>query len=306
MNQDNMTLNDAAQANLTTGVLMLCKEALVTAIQDRRLERGHLRVLAAMVSFMNSRTAKAWPSRSAIAEMLGMQLKTVSNILHELRGFGYLIAEKQAVEEANNRKLTVYTFGNIDHDLIRKEITAFVNEVRKARAKEQKAEKVPAHGEDVVPRPRGTSPPTGTNSSDLFPAHGAESSPPAGRRNSKRELNPIGAEKTAQSLPGQSLKSVIWLHGIAWLVRSYNGSKKEDQIRSRLGLLIKEHGQGLVMHALGCAEQASAVDPLDFMTGMLRTNNPSKGLQNKQAAAKGEADVKAAYAKARAEEEELS
>lgn len=303
MTQEPIALNDAAQANLTTGVLMLCKEALVTAIQDRRLERGHLRVLAAMVSFMNSRTAKAWPSRSAIADMLGMQLKTVSNILHELRGFGYLIAEKQAVEEANNRKLTVYTFGNIDHEQIRKEITAFVNKVRDARAKEEKAEKVPAHGEDPVPRPRGTSPPTGTNSGDLFPAHGAGSSPPAGRRNSEKKLNPIGAENSAQTQPAQSLKSVIWLHGIGYLVRTYNGSKKEDHIRSRLGLLIKEHGQGMVMHALGCAEQAAAVDPLDFMTGMLRTSNPVRALQNKQAAAKGEADVKAAYAKARAEEE---
>lgn len=131
-----MTLNQAAEANLRTGVLLLCKEALVTAIQDRRLHRGHLRVLATVAHFMSSRTAKAWPGRAAIASVLAMPLKTVSNVLLELREFGYLIAEREAVEEASNRNLMVYTFGNIDHETIRKEITAFVESVRSARAPE--------------------------------------------------------------------------------------------------------------------------------------------------------------------------
>ena len=186
-----MTLAEAAEANLKTGVLLLCKEALVTAIQDRRLERGHLRVLAAIANFMSSRTAKAWPGRAAVAAVTGMNVKTVSNTLLELRNFRYLLAEREAVEEANNRCLTVYTFGNIDHETIRREITAFVETVRKARSPEQlrgEPEKVPAHGELQSPRPRGQSPPTGNSAASEVPAHGVGKSPPTGDSNSEKEL----------------------------------------------------------------------------------------------------------------------
>ena len=58
-------VTEAAEQNVATGVLLLCKEALITAIQDSRLHRGHLRLLAAVVSFMNSKTAKAWPGRAS-------------------------------------------------------------------------------------------------------------------------------------------------------------------------------------------------------------------------------------------------
>jgi hypothetical protein len=39
----------AAEQNVRSGVLLLCKEMLITAIQDRRLERSHLCVLACYV-----------------------------------------------------------------------------------------------------------------------------------------------------------------------------------------------------------------------------------------------------------------
>lgn len=132
MNQEK-TLNDFAADNVVTGMLMLCKEALVTAIQDRRLHRGHLRVLAAIASYMNLHTAKAWPSREAIADCLEMPVKTVSNLLLELRGFKYLVAEKQAVSEAENRRLTVYTFGAaIDRETIQRTITDIIMQMRAA------------------------------------------------------------------------------------------------------------------------------------------------------------------------------
>jgi hypothetical protein len=119
------TMNSAAATNVETGVWLLCKEFLVTAIQDRRLERGHLRVLAAITTLVNRSSAKAWPSRELISGMTGMKPRSVSNALSELRKWGYLIGGRELVPEAGNRKLMCYTFGNIDHDTIRSEITKF-------------------------------------------------------------------------------------------------------------------------------------------------------------------------------------
>jgi len=56
-----------------------------------------------------------------------------SNILYELKEMKYLLAERIQVEEANNRNLTCYTFGRIDHETIRASITAVMMEIRRAR-----------------------------------------------------------------------------------------------------------------------------------------------------------------------------
>ena len=127
------TIDQAVAQNMQTGVFLLVKEALVTAIQDRRLGRSHLRVLAAMAMHINSTSAKAWPSRRVIADMLGIAPVTVSNKIRELRKMGYLISGRERVEAAGNRSLTVYTFGNIDHDTIRREVTHFVTKMREQR-----------------------------------------------------------------------------------------------------------------------------------------------------------------------------
>jgi hypothetical protein len=189
-------LNVAADANLSSAILLLVKEALITAIADRRLERGHLRVLAAIATVMRN-SAKAWPSRATLSELTGLSLSSVSNSLHELRTWGYLICDKQTVEEASNRRLTVYTFGNIDHETIRKEITAVVLKMREARD----PEKFTAHGE--------TSPPTVNRD---FTAHGehspptvnnsAKSSPPAGARIKKDNI-PLSAGEGDDTTPSR-------------------------------------------------------------------------------------------------------
>lgn len=124
------TLNDAASANIETGVLLLCRELLVTAIGDKRLDRTHLKVLAFIAKHINGKTAKAWPGRQAIAAHLGVEVVTVSNKLRELRLWGYLIADRERVAEAGNRSLMVYTFGNVDHDTIRREINAYIDRIK--------------------------------------------------------------------------------------------------------------------------------------------------------------------------------
>lgn len=201
-NSQNFPLRDAASANVQTGVLMLCKEALVTAIQDRRLERGHLKVLAAIVTYMNTR-ALAWPGRLQIALDTGLQVRHVSNLLLELRRFGYLIADRENVPEADNKRLTVYTFGNIDHETIRRQISEWVMAVRGQEAKSpptvtSEPEKVTAHGEGHRPRGLSESPPTVTFTAhgDQTPQKDPEKSPPTGDSNNK--INNIPPFELAQ------------------------------------------------------------------------------------------------------------
>jgi hypothetical protein len=171
MGHNSRSLQSAAEANVETGVWLLCKEFLVTAIQDRRLERGHLRVLACFANLINRHNAKAWPDRATIARMSGMTLGAVSNSLSELRKFGYLISDREPVEQAGNRNLIVYTFGNIDHDTIRSEITKFVEQLRKAE-------------------PKDSSPPTVKSASPPkvnFTAEGETQSPPAVKKTAHGE-----------------------------------------------------------------------------------------------------------------------
>lgn len=265
-------LSVAAEENLRTSALLLVKEALITAIQDRRLERGHLRVLAAIGMFMNSRTAKAWPSRSAIAGMTGLSVKSVSNNLMELRNLGYLISGRENVEEAGNRRLTVYTFGNIDHDTIRNEITKYVMGLREARQDGSES-----------PRPRGSSPHTGNNGSPPtgksgqleFPAHGVRSSPPAGCRNSKKELldtSPNGDGANAPSIAPaiRTVRQIVWAECLAYFRNIYGESLAEDALRARLGKMIRECGEGNLLQAISAAQKADSVDPLSYVEAALR------------------------------------
>lgn len=261
------TLRDVAAANVETGVLLLCKEALVTAIQDSRLHRGHLRVLAAIATFMSTKTAKAWPGRTAIAALLGMPPKSVSNLLLELRNLGYLIADREVVPEANNRNLMVYTFGKIDHETIRREITSFINGVREGRIPYAK---VPPQRDTQSPALTGQSRPSGTFETEKVPPQRVGKSRPNGDSNSKKELTTFTNVKEAQAPEAiVSFKAAIWQHGLRWLNSIYQGSIPEREVRSRLGLLVKNHGQGLVLDAMGKADDQKAIDPLDFMTAVL-------------------------------------
>ena len=122
-------LDEVASSNVEIGILLLCREALVQAIGDRRLDRLHLRVMGFMARCMN-RSAKAWPNRNTIAAELGVAPVAVSNKLRDLRAWGYLVAERQRVPQANDRSLMVYTFGGLDRATIEREITAFCERIR--------------------------------------------------------------------------------------------------------------------------------------------------------------------------------
>ena len=81
-----------------------------------------------------------------------------------------------------------------------------------------------------------------------------------------------GADAPQRSLT--SLKDMVWRQGIATLVRMYNQSVPEREVRSRLGLLIKQFGQGKVLDAMVKAEAAEVLEPLDWMTAMLGGSKP--------------------------------
>lgn len=191
------SLSATADANIETGVLLLCKEFLVTAISDRRLDRTHLRVLACMVNFVNRQTAKAWPDRRTIAETLGIQPHTVSNKLLELRNWGYLIADRERVPEANNRSLMVYTFGNVDHDTIRREIEAYIDRIKGVKVPgDGDFGKVPECGDNDRKSPcgvtskslnTGTVPVGGDFDGAKVPEIGARKSPYSVDSNSEKE-----------------------------------------------------------------------------------------------------------------------
>jgi hypothetical protein len=180
--------DDARRQNLATSILLLCKEALITAIQDRRLDRGQLKVLATIATCINGKNAMAWPDRATIAAMTGLSLKSVSNTLAELKDLGYLIADRRAVEEAGGKRLMCFTFGNIDHDTIRRHITEVMLQIRAGRdGKSPPDGNFPLQGELAVPLAGGTSPSGGNNPGPEFPSQGEKSSPPGGRSNTYKE-----------------------------------------------------------------------------------------------------------------------
>lgn len=189
------SLASAAEANVETGIWLLAKEFLVTAIQDRRLERGHLRVLACFAQLMNRTSGKAWPDRVTIAAMAGMTPKAVSTAVSELKRLGYLIADREPVEMAGGQTLMVYTFGNIDHDTIRREITAFVEGLKSRRP----PEKTPYTGNSETPQ-KGNSPVYGeqkTPPTGKFPAEGEQCATPyTGTSNSIEDNNKPTTKKT--------------------------------------------------------------------------------------------------------------
>ncbi len=183
------SLTEVVKANMETAVWLLCKEALVTAIQDRRLERSHLRVLAVIAEHMDKATATAAPSRQVIAAAIGVEVSTVSNVLSELRFLGYLVSEKRH-DEDTNRKLTFYSFGRIDHETIRRELAIYFKNLRENGGQKSS----PPTVNFAKPKPKESSP-----SEVKFPAHGeVQSSPPTVK------FPASGEQSTVQKLRSES------------------------------------------------------------------------------------------------------
>lgn len=252
------SLASAAEANVETGIWLLAKEFLVTAIQDRRLDRGHLRVLACFAQLMNRTSGKAWPDRVTVAAMAGMTPKAVSTAVSELKRLGYLIADREEVEAAGGRSLMVYTFGNIDHDTIRREITAFVESLKAGRS----PEKTPYRGNSETPH-------EGNN-----PALGEQKTPHTGKDPEEGELSKTPYRGNSNSIEDNNKITTLGARG--------GGVGEEKTPRaSRLPedwKLPRTWGLWALDHFVITPEQVrtEAASFRDYWTGLGNTKNATK------------------------------
>jgi hypothetical protein len=75
-----------------------------------------------------------------------------------------------------------------------------------------------------------------------------------------------------------TIDKAVWTHALGWLRETYKEGIPESQLRSRLGKLVKDHGPGNVLTALGKAQKAEAIDPLTYATELLvATNRKTSG-----------------------------
>lgn len=252
-----------ADMNRHTAFYFLGREYLVTAIQDRRLERKHLRVLACIVLMTDKETLLIRPRRSDISGQTGYQPKTVSNILRELRLFGYIIPNVADGDEDDPK--APLTFGNIDHETIRNEITAWVEKFRATqKSPPTGTNSVPAH-RDKSPRPQGLSPPTGTfvspptgtaapptgtfaNKNHEKTMADAEKSPPTGTPNSEKPTNNTKSLRGSKGSEGKDSDSEV--DGSAREAKSGRGTRMPDD-----WVLTKAMGDWAMAHFQVSREQ---------------------------------------------------
>lgn len=79
------------------------------------------------------------------------------------------------------------------------------------------------------------------------------------------------AEVGAKAPSDQTLREILWTHGVAYLVKVYGRSRTEADIRAQLGKIVKEHTIGPVLSALDLTQREGAVDPLTYMRGILKS-----------------------------------
>jgi len=218
MIQNRTDFDEVVAMNQMTSALLLFREAIVTAVADKRLNRGHLRVLTAISMFID-KTTEAWPKRETISLVLGgMSLKTVSNLITELRNYGYLITTRKSVEKAEGKILTVYTFGNINHEAVRKMHSTFITEY----VHQHRNVQIPEIATAVAPQSKvgGKVPAPAGTAGNEFPSQRelpVTSSRPSGNSGEldlplehsgkPNEINDVGDRKTRARADTESLKS---------------------------------------------------------------------------------------------------
>lgn len=121
------TFDDDIAAVLAQGTLCVSWERIKHAIHDPRLVRHHLKVLAELLDCLNAKAGTAWPSRETLAERCGLNVRTVQNVLYDLRKYHYVTWEKRPSEVG--KRLVHYTvpLTTADADFLRNEINRYVN-----------------------------------------------------------------------------------------------------------------------------------------------------------------------------------
>jgi hypothetical protein len=135
------SFDNVVQENLTRGLLLTIKVAMVTATRDPRCERRHLRVLAEIIDCVSTNTGMAWPGRKKLAQLTADALRpagyseaTIAKTISELIAWGYLLSDKRA-PEGGGRALSHYTIRKPSIADLQDEIAKWVQEQREANTR---------------------------------------------------------------------------------------------------------------------------------------------------------------------------
>lgn len=132
------SFDDVVQENLNRGLLLSIKNVIVAAIDDPRLDRRHLRVLALVIEHINTTSGMAYPGRKKLAADSGSYGRepytegTVAVTIAELMQWGYLVYDKRG-PESGGRALSHYTIRKPSTEDLQAEITAWVRVQTAAR-----------------------------------------------------------------------------------------------------------------------------------------------------------------------------
>ena len=125
------SFEDIVQENLERGILLSIKNTIIAAIDDPRLDRRHLRVLALVIEHMNGTNGMAYPGRKKLASDSGSYGRepytegTIAVTIAELVQWGYLVSEKRG-PQGGGRALSHYTIRKPSTEDLQAEITAWV------------------------------------------------------------------------------------------------------------------------------------------------------------------------------------
>ena len=106
--------------------------AVEKAALDANLSPAAVRVLAAILYFMNNTTKRAWPSYERIHEITGYSRDTIERAIRQLIGSGYLFRERKA-PITGGRALVHYGLRALHPSHIDRMISAAVQEFRRQR-----------------------------------------------------------------------------------------------------------------------------------------------------------------------------
>lgn len=125
------SFEDIVRENMERGLLLSIKNTIIAAIDDPRLDRRHLRVLALVIEHMNSSNGMAYPGRKKLASDSGSYGRepytegTIAVSIAELVQWGYLVSEKRG-PQGGGRALSHYTIRKPSTEDLQAEITAWV------------------------------------------------------------------------------------------------------------------------------------------------------------------------------------
>lgn len=125
------SFDQIVEENLQRGLLLAIKNVILTAIDDPRLDRRHLRVLALVIKHLNNESGSAYPGRKRLADETATYDRaaysqgTVAVTIADLVAWGYLISTRKS-PAGGGRALAHYTIMKPSVEDLQAQITAWV------------------------------------------------------------------------------------------------------------------------------------------------------------------------------------